>query len=73
MDLSPKVIAHRSSYTRGELLINPSAYKSFKQKVHIVDKVTVPRGYLKRVRHTLLTLSTFPSPDAPHGHVHVKA
>ena len=39
IDLSPQVIAHRSSYTRGELLINPSAYKVFKNKGNIDDKV----------------------------------
>lgn len=40
VDLSPTIIAHRSSYTRGELLINPTAFKSFKNKVHIIDKVS---------------------------------
>ena len=72
MDLSPKVIAHRSSYTRGELLINPSAYKSFKQKVHIIDKVTAPGSFSNRIHYMLFTLFAFPSPTAPHGPVHVR-
>lgn len=42
VDLSPTIIAHRSSYTRGELLINPTAFKSFKNKVKIHDQVQFP-------------------------------
>jgi len=42
VDLSPIVIAHRSSYTRGELLINPKEFQSFKHKVHIIDHVPPP-------------------------------
>ena len=45
VDLSPTIIAHRSSYTRGELLINPTAFKSFKNKIHIIDKV---RRHMKK-------------------------
>ena len=44
VDLSPTVIAHRSSYTRGELLINPKEYESFKHKVHIIDRVWPSRA-----------------------------
>lgn len=40
IDLTPQLIAHKSSYTRGELLINPSAYNSFKHKRNINDQVS---------------------------------
>lgn len=39
VDLSPKVIAHRSKATRGEMLVNPSAYAEFCRKAIIHDKV----------------------------------
>lgn len=60
VDLSPKVIAHRSSYTRGELLINPAAYQSFKQKVNIVDTVRrhhLPSGFAAKIVDRLESLA----------------
>lgn len=65
MDLSPKVIAHRSSYTRGELLINPSAYESFKQKVHIVD--TVSSAPLRVLLSAFIPLAVCESPVCAAG------
>jgi len=38
-DLSPKIIAHRSSATRHEMLVNPPAYAQFCHKAHINDHV----------------------------------
>jgi len=44
-DLSPKIIAHRSSATRHEMLVNPPAYAQFCHKAHINDHVRAcPRG-----------------------------
>ena len=39
VNLSPKIIAHRSSATRHEMLVNPPAYEQFCHKRHINDHV----------------------------------
>ena len=39
VNLSPKIIAHRSSATRHEMLVNPPAYAQFCHKRHINDHV----------------------------------
>jgi hypothetical protein len=38
-NLSPKVIAHRSSATRGEMLVNTKAFRQFCHKARINDNV----------------------------------
>ncbi len=35
----PKVIAHRSAATRGEMLVNPDSYARFRHKADINHKV----------------------------------
>ena len=40
MDLDPKVIAHRSPKTQGEMLVNPSAYEEFCCKAQLQDQVS---------------------------------
>ncbi len=42
VNLSPKVIAHRSSATRREMLVNPPAYAQFCHKANINDQVRAP-------------------------------
>lgn len=37
--LAPKVIAHRSSATRGEMLVNTRAYREFRHKALLNDNV----------------------------------
>jgi hypothetical protein len=37
--LAPKVIAHRSSATRGDMLVNTRAYRQFCQKARLNDRV----------------------------------
>jgi hypothetical protein len=37
---APQVIAHKSSATRGELLVQPEAYKEFLQQAHLNDTAT---------------------------------
>lgn len=39
VNLNPKVIAHRSSATRGEMLVNTKAYRQFCHKANINDQV----------------------------------
>lgn len=39
VNLNPKVIAHRSSATRGEMLVNSRAYRQFCHKARINDSV----------------------------------
>ena len=38
-NLNPKVIAHRSSATRGEMLVNSKAFRQFCHKAKINDNV----------------------------------
>ena len=40
--LAPKVIAHRSSATRGEMLVNTRAYREFRHKARLNDNVRAP-------------------------------
>ena len=42
MDLDPKVIAHRSPKTQGDMLVNPAAYDEFCAKGQLDDQV--PQG-----------------------------
>lgn len=39
VNLNPKVIAHRSSATRGEMLVNSRAYRQFCHKARLYDAV----------------------------------
>ena len=39
-NLNPKVIAHRSSATRGEMLVNSKAFRQFCHKAKINDNVS---------------------------------
>ena len=39
MDLDPKVIAHRSPKTQGDMLVNPAAYDEFCAKGQLHDQV----------------------------------
>lgn len=45
VNLSPKIIAHRSSATRHEMLVNPPAYAQFCHKAHINDHVRARLPY----------------------------
>ena len=40
-NLNPKVIAHRSSATRGEMLVNSKAFRQFSHKAKINDNVSL--------------------------------
>ncbi|KAK9816033.1 hypothetical protein WJX74_000855 [Apatococcus lobatus] len=40
VDLSPQIIAHRSTATRGQMLVNPPFWAEFKHKSTINDKAT---------------------------------
>ena len=39
-NLNPKIIAHRSSATRGEMLVNSRSYRQFCHKAKINDNVS---------------------------------
>jgi hypothetical protein len=50
VNLNPKVIAHRSSATRGEMLVNTKAYRQFCHKANINDQVrTALTAFLLRL------------------------
>ncbi|KAK9832479.1 hypothetical protein WJX81_000145 [Elliptochloris bilobata] len=48
VNLSPKIIAHRSSATRHEMLVNPPAYEQFRHKQHINDHASCRRTLFTR-------------------------
>lgn len=51
VNLSPKIIAHRSSATRHEMLVNPPAYSQFCHKAYINDHV---RALANAIHHVQL-------------------
>lgn len=59
MDLDPKVIAHRSPSTRGEMLVNPAAYTEFRHKAALNDQV---RASSSRPVHVTTTMSSLAAP-----------
>ena len=83
VNMTPKVIAHRSHATRGEMLVNPAAYDEFHHKANINDEVRVhsccmrpqnPKSIACKMHRTGCTASVIPDGTAVanmHTNMHV--